>query len=72
MTKKRQKRYDEIRSQIKDYGIEIWGYLILDVVLMDDFSYNTTKILKNTIKNTSIKLRESNNGVEYLIVAKNE
>ncbi len=73
MTKKKQKRYDDIRAAMKECGIEIWGYLIMDIDIIGHLSYNTTsKSLKNIVKNTPIKLRKSDNGVEYLIVGKNE
>ncbi len=74
MTKKRQKKYDEIRTAMKECGIEIWGYLILDIdIIASCFSFNTTsKLLKNIIKDMPVKLRKCENGTEYLIVSKNE
>ena len=70
---KKQQRYDDIRAAMKECGIEMWGYLIMDIDIIGHLSYNTTsKSLKNIVKNTPIKLRKSDNGVEYLIVGKNE
>ncbi len=71
MTKKRQKEYDEIRNEVKLYGVEIWGYEILQIENLPE-TINIGKILINTLKNTPIKLRRSSNGMKYLIVGKNE
>jgi len=70
MTKKRQKIYDDIRNELKYNGIEIWGYQIIPIEY--PFFNNNRKQSENTIKDTPIKLRKSDNGVEYLIVEKNE
>ena len=69
MTKKKQKRYDEIRNIIRLLGIEIWGYQIIPIY--GSFNNNRRKS-ENAIQDTPIKLRKSDNGVEYLIVGKNE
>ena len=70
MTKKRQKKYDEIRDIIRVLGIEIWGYQILPIEY--PFFNNNRRKSENAIKDTPIKLRKSDNGVEYLIVGKHE
>ena len=70
MTKLKQKRYDKIREELKHNGIEIWGYQIIPIQY--PFFNNNRRKSENTIKNTPIKLKKSDNGVEYLIVGKNE
>lgn len=69
MSKLKQKRYDDIRDIIRTFGIEIWGYQIIPT---DAFFNHNRRKSENAIKNTPIKLRKSDNGVEYLIVGKNE
>ena len=68
MSKKRQKEYDKLKDRIQSRGIQIWGYAILDI----DKSHLDYSQIKCAIKNTPIKLRKSDNGVEYLIGGKNE